>query len=282
MSEKTNQPESELSLSEIQKEALNVLIKFDYLCREHNWSYFITYGTLIGAIRHKGFIPWDDDVDVQMPRKDFEEFSCWCVQNSEALKPYKLCSRETVKNYPYGIPRFSNMNFKYLTTEKGILPFEIGVFIDIYPFDNYCSNLKDGSRLQKKIARINWLVPIFITGKCEGSFIRKIVKQIVHIFLRITKPIDYPKLANKEIMKIIEKNTNDNDIFIGCPAWTAGCCQFKKEWLSERIEVQFEGHNFFAPAGYDEFLRRLYGNYMELPPENERIPYHEYKIYERS
>ena len=277
-----NENTKELTLPEIQQEALKVLIKFDSLCKEHNWSYFITYGTLLGAVRHKGFIPWDDDVDVQMPREDFDAFSKWCNENAEQIKPFKLCCRETVQNYPFGISRFANMDFRYVTTGKGVLPFDIGVFLDVYPFDNYCSTKEKGSKLQKKIEKINRAVPIFITGKCAGGVFRTILKQIYHVCLRFTKPNDYPVKANKEILGLIKKYTNDSDIYVGCPSWTAGCYQYKKEWFAEKSELEFEGHLFPVPAGYDAFLTFMYGDYMQLPPEEKRVPYHEYKIYPRN
>ena len=273
--------DKELTLPEIQNEGLKVLIKFDSLCREHNWAYYITYGTLLGAVRHKGFIPWDDDIDVQMPRKDFEAFSEWCRNNSEQIKPFKLCSRETVKNYPFGISRFSNMDFKYVTTGYGVLPFDIGVFLDIYPFDNYGNNRKEGLIVQKKIAKINRTVPIFITGETYGNCLRRGLKEMIHIFFRLTKPKDYPVQANKRIVELVHKYTSEEDKLVGCPTCTMGVYQFNKEWFKDKIELCFAGYNFYAPAGYDAFLTYLYGNYMELPPENKRVPYHEYKIFKR-
>ena len=272
----------ELTLPEIQQEALKVLIKFDSLCREHNWSYFITYGTLLGAVRHKGFIPWDDDVDVQMPREDFDAFSKWCNENAEQIKPFKLCSRETVQNYPFGISRFANMDFRYVTTSERYLDFDIGVFLDIYPFDNYGSSLNVGRKIQKKISRINFNVRVFLSGSAAKKGLVSAVKKTMHHILRLVKPDDYPVNANKEILGLIKKYTNDSDIYVGCPSWTAGCYQYKKEWFAEKSELEFEGHLFPVPAGYDAFLAFMYGDYMQLPPEEKRVPYHEYKIYPRN
>lgn len=271
----------ELSLPEIQQESLKVLIKFDSLCKEHNWSYFITFGTLLGAVRHKGFIPWDDDVDVQMPRKDFDEFSAWCRENAAQLKPFKLCSRETVENYPYGISRFANMNFKYVTTSKVYSQFDIGAFLDIYPFDNYGNDQESALKLYKKIARINRIFSIYMTGKCaSGGIVKSIFKKMIHCLLRLTKPKDYPEKVNKEIVELVHKYTSESDVFIGCYTWYESC-QFRKEWFAEKIELIFEGYKFPAPKEYDAFLSCYYGNYMELPPEEKRVPYHEYKIYRR-
>ena len=90
----------------------------------------------------------------------------------------------------------------------------------------------------------------------------------------------HAKAAGRNISSV-QNNTSDSDCLIGCPSWTMGVYQFEKEWFKEKIELSFEGYNFPAPAGYDAFLSYLYGNYMELPPEEKRKPYHEYKIFRR-
>lgn len=277
-----NEELRKLSLKEIQQEALKVLVKFDSICKEHNWSYSLVYGTLLGAVRHKGFIPWDDDVDVQMPRKDYIQFIKWCCENEGVLKPFKLCNRETVKNYPFGISRFSNMEFKFITTNESLAPFDNGVFIDIYPFDNSCNSEEEGSILMKKINKLNSEVAIFLNGKSNKSMIRSFVKRIIHIFLKLTKPKNFPALADEKISQIIQNNTSDNDIYTGCPAWvTETFKQYKKEWFKETKDILFEDHLFPVPIGYDAFLKFCYGDYLKLPPEEKRTPSHDYIIVPR-
>lgn len=271
-----------LTLPEIQQEALKVLLKLDSLCKEHSWNYCITYGTLLGAIRHNGFIPWDDDVDVFMPRKDFDEFCKWCEENNDLIKPFKLCNCKTVKDYPFGLPRLSNMDFKYVTTEIGYKDFDIGVFIDIYPLDNYCNTKEEGTQLVRKLIKLNLNRRIFISGIArKGGFVKKVIKYIYHLVLRICNPKNYTEIISDKIREMILHNTSNNDIYVGCPAWTEGCYQFKREWF-EKLEVHcFEGYQFPIPSGYDDFMKCLYGDYMQLPPEEKRTPYHNYKIYRR-
>ena len=277
----TENTEKELTLSQIQKEALAVLIELDSLCKKHGWKYFITYGTLLGAVRHKGFIPWDDDVDVQMPRNDFEAFSSWCETHEAELFPFKLCSVRTVKNYPYGLARFANMNFKYETTNKYQKPFDLGVFVDVYPLDNYCNTYEEGLRLCKKVIRKNRLISIYCSGKTPNGAVKKIAKGLFHGILHIFGGNTFPIKESEKIVNLIKKATRESDCYIGVPSWTSGCYQFKKTWFEKSVLLRFEGFEFNAPACYHDFLTFLYGDYMQLPPAEQRRPYHEYKIYSR-
>ena len=124
-----------LTLQECQQEALKVLIKFDEICKKNNFKYFLIYGTLIGAIRHNGFIPWDDDLDVMMPREDFDKFVRYAKDNAKGLLPFKLCDRSNTENYCYGIPRFSNLEFNMLTAHLSLI--YIGLLelpVKLHPF----------------------------------------------------------------------------------------------------------------------------------------------------
>lgn len=196
--ENINKNNKELTLSEIQGEALKVLIKFDSLCKEHNWTYYIAYGTLIGAVRHQGFIPWDDDVDVQMPRKDFTELTEWCVNHEKELYPFKLCSVKTIKNYPYGLSRFANMQYKYETTSKQYLPFDIGIFIDIYPLDNYGNTYEEGLKICKKTCHLNYLLYEYYSGLGAKNFFKDIRNRVIHFGLKCFCGKTFPQKNQKK------------------------------------------------------------------------------------
>ena len=100
-----------LSLREIQLESYNILLQVKRICEHNNFKYFLTYGTLLGAIRHNGFIPWDDDLDIMMPRSDYERFIQFCIDHHDDLLPYELKHYKTCDQYIYPIARLSNSNF---------------------------------------------------------------------------------------------------------------------------------------------------------------------------
>ena len=128
----------ELSLDQIHAATVDLLSKFIEICERIEINYFVFWGTLIGAVRHKGFIPWDDDCDVVMLRPDYEKIAEYCKSHASELCSYKLLNRETVDNYPFTLPRFSNMNYKMIYHfEDGV---DCGLFIDIYPLDGAGNN----------------------------------------------------------------------------------------------------------------------------------------------
>lgn len=270
----------ELTLNEIQKASLGVLLKFHEICEKHNLTYYLAYGTLIGAVRHGGFIPWDDDVDVWMPRDDFDRFKAIC--NEENMQPYKLCTRSNTKNYTYYIPRFANMEYKYVTTSKNVKDFDIGVFLDIYPLDNYPDEEKK-EKLFKKIDKINRNYAIYVNGRSSSNVLKTFFKILIHFVLRLAHNNHYSSNVDNKIDKLIKANTISNDK-LGMYAWEStvdGKYAYKKEYFNNKMLMKFEEYKFWVPKEYDEILKYYYGNYMELPPENERVPYHNYKIYKR-
>ena len=124
----------ELSLEEVHKETLNVLKKIDEICEHNDIKYSIMYGTLIGYMRHNGFIPWDDDMDVCMLRPEYDKFVAYCNEHEEELYPFKLMSKYTADDYPFNLQRFCDTRFKMVKTD-GLSDAGMGLFIDIYPLD---------------------------------------------------------------------------------------------------------------------------------------------------
>jgi lipopolysaccharide cholinephosphotransferase len=259
----------ELGFDERKKIELEILIEFDKFCKENGLTYFLAYGTLIGAIRHKGFIPWDDDIDINMPRKDY----CWFVENYnkknlngryKAVSPkmpeaqhtfLKFIDTKTLKIEP---------NIKY---EYGCL----GIDIDIFPLDGQPEDEKKYNRWYDNLMRIYRFFGL--CGKDNTGNI-KIKRRIA---LLVIKPLTggRKKLLRKA-ERLHQKYPYDISKYIGSieSAFDERSVRFPKEWFAKSIFVEFEGHKLPVPVEYDKVLKKIYGNYMEFPPKEEQKIHH--------
>ena len=137
-----------LSEQEIKKVELDALLYIRKICQQYHLRYYLAWGTLLGAVRHKGFIPWDDDIDIIMPRKHYEEFVQFCIDHKEELLPYSLFNSRTNDKYIYLISRFSDAkNFKYVPYKAK--DYGQGTFVDIYPLDE--CNVEEFEKNYKKL-----------------------------------------------------------------------------------------------------------------------------------
>lgn len=262
-----------MKLQEIQAVELEILIKIDSICREQNIQYFLQYGTLIGAIRHKGFIPWDDDLDIMMPRDDYERFIQYMKNHREDMKPIELIHYSTNKKYIYPIARVSDSRYtvEYPDTED----YGLGIFVDIYPLDGCgesweeAKTIIEGFEWNKELIRLAG-IDHFVRSPL-GKF-RSLVKRIFFHVFKITGPKPVLKQVDRKAKK---RNYNSSSI-VACTVWTY--VPMLREWL-QPIEWEFAGHVFYIPKEYDKILRKNYNDYMQLPPENERVGHHAYKAY---
>lgn len=267
----------ELSLPEIQQESFKVLLKLKEIMEEHNWNYCLAWGTLIGAVRHKGFIPWDDDIDIVMPRKDYEEFVQYCIDHKEELLPYSLLNSRTNEKYLYLISRFTDAtNFKYVPNKAK--DYGQGTFVDVYPLDE-CDEAEfedNWNRLHNKYVKNMYLRA---TAKyCPTkTFIKNFVKwPLWNLVIRWQSHRKYQLAFEEEVKKI----NNECKVSSRCTFWSESkVLYYSDDFFTEKKEMEFNGVMFRVPNNYDRILKQAYGNYMKLPPENERNPHHEYKLY---
>ncbi|OQQ77589.1 hypothetical protein B6U64_02820 [Ligilactobacillus salivarius] len=244
-----------LGVKQIQGETLKMLKDFDDLCTNLELNYFIAYGSLIGAIRHKGFIPWDDDINIWMPRKDFDKLLKYEFYKDIDFNKYKICTRSNTKNYAYGMARFSNQEFKYVTTDISEKDVDMGLFIDIYPLDNYCSSKEEAYKLHKKFKILNKEYFFYLSGK-SNTLLKTIPRMILHILIRLVYGKNWDQRINKKINSYLEKYTNKDDRFIGVPVWELRFEPFEKDLFVGRKRVVFENINVWIPEKSDIILKK--------------------------
>ena len=269
-----------LTMKEVQQGALDILKKIDEVCKEQNWKYCLAYGTLIGAIRHKGFIPWDDDIDIMMPRDDYNHLVQYFVDHKDELKPFEILNKDTNKKYPYMISRISDS--RYMLDVDNEEPYGIGLFVDVYPLDGAGNSVEEYTKRKNQSSRYASLCFLStrktIKRENTASFFKYMLK-FPAFFLAKFLGRDF---FMRKLDGIEKKCDYENSKYIGCMIWASDDGVrgiFPKEWFDEMIDVEFEGRLFKAPKEFDKVLSHGYGKYMELPPENKRIAHHYYDAY---
>lgn len=259
-----------LTADEIKARELNILIYIDKICEENNIEYFLTFGTLIGAIRHKGFIPWDDDIDIVMKREEYEKFIKIFPREND--KKYKLLNIDENPNYYYPFLKVIDGNTK--VDEKNFKAIDdLGLWVDVFPLDNYDENITN----EKKVKLIKQKLHLSRETRCVKSKkkIKTFVKKILHPFYKNKDPRMYGLQMNQLGKKVLQTNKEYCVLF----SLNFKKCILNKDWYERTIDCEFEGYKFKAPEKYHEILTQIYGDYMQLPPENQRISGHNIDAY---
>ena len=262
-----------ISFEDHKRLQLEILENVASFCEKENLEYFLISGTLLGAIRHKGFIPWDDDIDIVMPRESYNRLIKVYNNQSFSDKFYLVNPREPMARHSI----VKIINKKTIKIEPGI-KYEngyLGVDIDIFPMDGEPEKDVEFLIFWKKLNKIYRVFNRFTADGALFSFKGKFLNCLIKIIYRNKKNV----LDIAE--KIHEKFPYENSLFVGpiAHAYNEINNRFKKEWFRDFVMVDFEGKKFRAPIDYDAVLRALWKNYMELPPEDQRITHHSNRIY---
>ena len=265
----------ELTLQEIQSQSLEVLQTVHDFCVAHDIRYSLAYGTLIGAIRHKGFIPWDDDIDIIMPRPDYERF----VASFSAPGLDFACEKD--KDY------FLNYCRVFDTAKTGsttFLPigknYKGGVWIDVFPADGVSDDKEEFVRNIGEVKK-NWMMQL--RYRYSLASFRDILRTCGIKDFLILMAIKLSRQGRKKLdfnNDIVRKNAVRIPYGV-TEHWSQLCILDDGirnyqlcEDFAETIDAEFEGRSFKIMKGYDRVLRNIYGDYMQLPPEEQRQPKH--------
>lgn len=265
-----------IELKEIQQLELEIMKDVHRFCNENNIRYYLCGGTLLGAIRHKGFIPWDDDIDIMMPRPDYERF----IKEYKSNNPYYTLT--SIQNNPHHLYTFAKIfDNRTIKIEKGIEYCEDnigGVEIDIFPMDGLPQDIKQSDKYFNNQKNIFKYYSLAVSKFTKSKNILKLIPK--YIIVKVCKIIGKEKfiiLINNRAKKY---NFNDCE-YVACSIipYYGNRERILKSTYINQIEVEFEGELFYAPEGYDKYLSNLYGDYMKLPPKEKRVTHHDCKIY---
>lgn len=257
----------------MQLSELDMLIEFDKVCRKHNINYVLFGGSLLGAVRHQGYIPWDDDADIGMLREDYEIFK----KHKDEMNP-SICffqDHDTDHEYRWGYGKLRRTGSTYVRVGQEHLKCKTGIFVDVFPMDDiplsiagqifqdvYCYCLR--KTLWSEVAKENtvgfWKIWFTLLSKIPADF-------VFHGYEKYSK-----------------KSRNSSPNRVRCLGFPATGMLYKKNplserygmpksWFTDRAEYMFEGKKLYSSKDYDTVLKYIYGDYMKLPPEDQREPH---------
>lgn len=258
-------------LHDVEVEILDEIVR---ICEKHDLHYYLVGGTLLGAARHKGFIPWDDDLDIGMPRDDYQKFEAICKE--ELSKDFYVHSYETDKNYwlPFIKVRKSNTVFDEALLDDTEVEMN-GIWVDIFPLDKVSSLDSWGKRQRTKIIKTH--LQHFISYKKHHQWPQPIVSKIIYALLT---PMSLRTLRKIQDFFMMWENKKDCKYYINYGSQYNPIKQtILKTDYEPTCKIEFEGKMYMAPGNYKNVLTRIYGeDYMELPPIEKRVTHRPLRI----
>lgn len=264
-------------LKEWQNIILDIQRELHSICKEHGLRYFACGGTAIGAVRHQGIIPWDDDIDVSMPRPDYDRFVEICSKRD--MGNYELVSPRTTENYPLPFMKLCRRDTTLI--EEHDTPCILGVFIDIFPLDGTSADIAEATALKRRYNRL-W-------NKLEAISTRNTFLEYISL---LKQPHEWGRFAVKtlgyffnaqlrafllnQLDKISYSHPFDEaeNVIVYGGSYGEREIMPKSFCAGADIEMPFCHQTIMMPSGYKTYLTRIYGNYMQLPPKEKQVSHH--------
>ncbi len=262
----------ELSCDEIKQRVFEVLCYIDDVCQRNNIVYYIDSGTLLGAVRHKGFIPWDDDVDILVDRADYKRFID--VINADKSH-YKVLSMHNTKNYHYLFAKVVDTDTELI--EEPVSVDGMGAFVDVFPIDHLPTS-KFRRRMFQRVIHLYRMALTVLRRNDQGDKPSGAKQKVVYFLFRrkgwrkVQLELDRMLTRKKD-----QKTKYKGNVVCSCNPYR----DVETRIYGKPVKVQFESREFNAPCKYKEYLTILYGDYMQLPPEDKRVSNHDFKVYLR-
>ena len=258
-------------LAPLQEKMLDILKCFIDICNQYRLHYCVIGGTCIGALRHQGFIPWDDDLDVCMPRSDYERL--WKIVKGEKFyNKYQFCRSDKEHNYHYRIIRLVDTETTFINRRCINEDIAHGIYIDIIPLDG-CET----SFFKRQYQIMNSVIYSVYNVSClpefnGGILMRLLVKLMLSLVSDVKKRYEISKKAEKRMLSVAWEDTTH--VVELTTNFKALCTPYPKEWFCFDRKSKFEDIEVIIPTKAESYLTLGFGDYMKLPPENERHARH--------
>ena len=265
--------EVKLTAEQVQQRQLEILAAVDQFCRANELHYFINYGTLIGAVRHQGFIPWDDDIDISMPRADYERFLQLFGKKQQRYRVLSL-AHDTV--YFNNFAKIIDPTTR-IVDHRNDKTYDSGIFIDVFPYDCF-----DDMKLVDQTYNLESFKLLSFSKWHNIVYRDRWWKDVARTaFWCLLRPVK-PRFFAEKIERLIQQKSSATGRYQGLLA-----SKFKEKEIfvagtfDQLVEMPFEHLMVQAPANYDAILTQMYGDYRQLPPKDKQVNPHELDVYQK-
>lgn len=255
--------EERITLEKLQKTQVEILNVIDAVCRKYNLHYSLYAGTLLGAVRHNGFIPWDDDIDICMPRDDYERFlSVWTAEN---VCGYILQNKRNTPAFTQSFTKLRKDNTCFLQEADIPGAYHHGIFVDIFPVDRIPMGSINKAVFIWSALKYQLFMREFTPEKC--GIVTNLVSKVV---LTFSTPKSRKRYIRHFEERLIKSDSNSNNAVIFIETLSTLKKSMSSALLDEYTELKFGDRTYMCFSQWDMYLRAMYGDYMKLPPVEER------------